>query len=75
MKYLFLEMLLVSFKICKTTSIIQLPAQSVNRGLSPSGDIVWAGAHQTNSPMILWLLSLAESEARVNSSFQASSRS
>lgn len=47
MKCLFLEMLLVSFNMCKTTSIIRSPAQSVNRGLSPSGDIAWAGAHQT----------------------------
>lgn len=69
----FLEMLLVSFNICRTTSVIQLSAQSVNRGLSPSGDRTWTEAHQTNSLMILWLLSLAKSEARIISSFQASS--
>ena len=73
MKYLFLEMLLVSFNICITTSAMWSPAQSVNRGLSPSGYIAWAGAHQTKNLMILWLLSLAQSEARVISSFQASS--
>ena len=70
MKCLFLEMLLVSFNICITTSVIQLPAQSVNRGLSPAGDLVWAGAHQAKSPMLLWPPSLAQSEARVISNFQ-----
>lgn len=46
MKYVFLEMLLMSSSIYITTVVIQLPAQDVNRALSSSGDITRARTHQ-----------------------------
>lgn len=66
MKYLFLEMLLVSFSTCIKSSVTGSPAQNVNKGLLFSGDITWAGAHHTKNLLTSWPPSPAQSEARVS---------